>query len=674
MPRPFFKRGEFMSILKLAIGNIKKSMKDFTIYFVTLLFGICLFYIFNSIDSQSSMLRLKNSSRVIVEMLIEILSYISVFIAVVLGFLIVYASRFMMKRRNKEFAIYMLLGMGKGKVSLVLFVENIIIGIFSLGLGLLSGIGFSQITSVFVAYLFEADLTGYKFVFSIYAFKKTLFYFAIIYAVVILLNTLMISHCKLITLIQSGKRSEKIRNKHMRLKISGFIAGIVILGRAYYLALNLSENLSMKRLLHAVILGIVGTIVVFWAISGIILTIFKRNNKKYYKGLNSFVIRQFSSQASTNVISISIICILFFVTICSLSSAFNIRNTLNKRLGKYCSGDFEFLIEGSDNLMENAKNQLPQLDEYVKEKVVASAISNLVVETRDDETVDTAEIIFSESEYNKIADFLGCEKIHVNKDEFAFVCNVERIKAEYERLIKEIKAIKVDGKMLYAISDKAYDGYYLMSDTATNFGFIVISDEVASEMKPSQLIYIGRYDKEIGYDEDELGEKVMDVYSKKIISTVRDLNEDGSCQYMSYFITKDEVKRSSIGTGAIATFVALYIGFIFLLSGAAILAIKELSESVDNKSRYQMLRKLGADERMINRALFRQIGYFFLFPLILAIIHSVPGMIFSKSVMEEIGTEELGGALLITTAIFAVIYGTYFFITYNTSKRMIREK
>ena len=200
-----------MSILKLAIGNIKKSMKDFTIYFVTLLFGICLFYIFNSIDSQSSMLRLKDSSRVIVEMLIEILSYISVFIAVVLGLLIVYASRFMMKRRNKEFAIYMLLGMGKGKVSLVLFVENLIIGIFSLGLGLLSGIGFSQITSVFVAYLFEADLTGYKFVFSIYAFKKTLVYFAIIYAVVIILNTLMISHCKLITLIQSGKRSEKIR-------------------------------------------------------------------------------------------------------------------------------------------------------------------------------------------------------------------------------------------------------------------------------------------------------------------------------------------------------------------------------------------------------------------------------------------------------------------------------
>lgn len=674
MPRPFFKRGEFMSILKLAIGNIKKSMKDFAIYFVTLLFGICLFYIFNSIDSQSSMLRLKDSSRVIVEMLIEILSYISVFIAVVLGFLIVYASRFMMKRRNNEFAIYMLLGMGKGKVSLVLFIENLIIGTFSLGLGLLSGIGLSQITSVFVAYLFKADLTGYKFVFSIYALKKTCIYFAIIYAVVIILNTLMISHCKLITLIQSGKRSEKIRNKHMELKILGFIAGIVILGRAYYIALHLFENLSMKRLLYAVIMGIVGTIVVFWAISGIILTLFKRNKKTYYKGLNSFVIRQFSSQASTNVISISIICLLFFVTICSLASAFNIRNTLNKRLGKYCSGDFEFLIEGSDNLMENAKNELPNLDEYVKEKVVASAISNLVVETRDNEPVDTAEIIFSESEYNKIADFLGCEKIHVNKGEFAFVCNVKRIKDEYEKIIKEIKCIKVDGKKLYAISDKAYDGYYLMSDTATNFGFIVISDETASDMEASQLIYIGRFDKEKGCDEDELAEIVMNIYSKKIISTVRDLNDDGSCHYMTYFITRSEVERSSIGTGAIVTFVALYIGFTFLLSGAAILAIKELSESVDNKSRYQMLRKLGADERMINRALFRQIGYFFLFPLILAIIHSVPGMIFSKSVMEEIGTEELGGAILITTAIFVVIYGTYFFITYNTSKRMIREK
>lgn len=651
-----------MTLFKLAVGNIKKSMKDFAVYFVTLLFGICLFYVFNSIDTQSSMIILSESKREMIEMIQEIISYISVFIAFVLGFLIIYASRFMMKRRNKEFALYMLLGMGKRKVSLILFIENLIIGIISLVVGLVIGVGLSQITSVFVAYLFEADLTGYEFVFSQEACKKTCIYFAIIYLIVIIFNTVIISGCKLITLLQTSKRHEKIRSEHVILRIIGFFIGTTVIGSAYYIVIRKFEYITGTRLLWAIILGVIGTFIFFWSLSGILFTVCSKRKKLYHKGLNSFVVRQFSSQASSNVVSVSIICILFFVTICSLASALNIRNSMNKNLNKYCPTDYEYTFYANDTALDGLKEKLNELEKYNKETIYVNLLKeDFLIEDEADDRKVFIDTVLAESEYNRLAEYLGCDKVELSSNEYVIISNFTQAEEYLHRFLSNKPELEIANKKLLPKSDMPQDGFTELSYTADEIATVVISDEAAEGVATGGIIFSGKYNSDAAKNTEDTDEQII-----KYIDKLHYYNYD--------YIFRTGAAENSVGTGALVTFIALYIGFIFLLSGAAILAIKELSESVDNKDRYQMLRKLGADEKMINRALFRQIGYFFVLPLLLAIIHSVAGMKFSTKLMAIFGNDEIVPAIGITAVVFAVIYGVYFAITYITSKRMIKER
>ncbi|MCI6021931.1 MAG: FtsX-like permease family protein, partial [[Bacteroides] pectinophilus] len=201
-------------LFKISIKNIRKSFKDYAIYFFTLILGVAVFYVFNAIDSQTVMLKVNSSVYEIIKLMTDILSGVSVFVSFILGFLIIYASRFLIKRRNKEFGIYMILGMGKRKISLILFFETMLIGAVSLAAGIVLGTAASQFMSVIVANMFDADMTGFRFIFSSEACVKTIVYFAIMYVLVMLFNTFSISKCRLIDLLNAGKKNEKITMKN----------------------------------------------------------------------------------------------------------------------------------------------------------------------------------------------------------------------------------------------------------------------------------------------------------------------------------------------------------------------------------------------------------------------------------------------------------------------------
>ena len=220
---------------KLSISNVKKSFKDYAIYFITLILGVCIFYVFNSMDSQTAMLTVTSRQSEMIDLLIEVLSYVSIFVSLILGFLIIYASRFLMKKRNKEFGIYMTLGMSKRKISFLLLVETFIIGLVSLVVGLVLGIVLSQVTSIFIANMFEADMTKFTFNFSNTAMIKTIIYFGIIYFIVMVFNTIIVSKNKLINLLQASKKQEKIRLKNQIICIILFVISVLLLGTAYYL-------------------------------------------------------------------------------------------------------------------------------------------------------------------------------------------------------------------------------------------------------------------------------------------------------------------------------------------------------------------------------------------------------------------------------------------------------
>ncbi len=201
-------------LFKLSFENIKKSIKDYAIYFLTLVLGVAIFYMFNSLDSQQAMLEVSKSQKSIIKLLIELLGMVSVFVAVVLGLLIVYANNFLINRRKKEFGIYMTLGMGKRQISKIILLETIFVGIISLGVGLILGIFVSQFMTILVGKLFEADMSKFEFVFSKDACIKTCIYFAVMYIAVMLFNTMNISRYKLINLLNATKKNEKVKIKN----------------------------------------------------------------------------------------------------------------------------------------------------------------------------------------------------------------------------------------------------------------------------------------------------------------------------------------------------------------------------------------------------------------------------------------------------------------------------
>ena len=678
-----------MMLFKLSLKNISKSIKDYTIYFFTLILGVAIFYVFNAIDDQTIMLNVSSSTYEIIKLLTQILSGVSVFVSFILAFLIIYASRFLIKRRNKEFGIYLTLGMSKRKISLILFFETLIIGIASLALGLGIGVSLSQLMSIFVAHMFEANLTKFTFIFSKSACLKTLLYFSIMYLVVMIFNTINISKCKLIDLIHANKKSEKIKLKNPYLCTIIFILSCILLGYAYYEVTGNISTFNNYKIYSSIAFGALATFFIFWSLSGLLLRIFMSLKKIYYKGLNSFTLRQFSSKINTTVFSTTIICLMLFITICVLSSALSMKNSLNKNLTTFAPHDIEFAQtipdpnneEISDIRKANAKLSLAEVltkngldiqetfqnityfslyyDDTVNLKETLGSYFETVKKSYPYLRYDTPVILMKNSDYNNIAESFNLEKVTLKKHEYVVVGNYkEMLNIKNEALKRNIK-ITINNQEYTPKYQKAIYGFYEMGSQETETGFIVLPDETLNDKQKFRNQMIADYKDDSNITEEKFNSIIE--------------NDTFYLDYGITYNTKKDIREASIGLGALVTFLGLYLGIIFLISCAAILALKELSESSDNVQKFNMLRKLGVDEKMINKTLFTQIGIFFMFPLILAIIHSIFGIMFCNTILKAMGISFNLKAAILTSSLIVFIYGGYFLVTYFCSKNIIKE-
>lgn len=679
-----------MMLCKLSLKNITKSMKDYAIYFFTLILGVAIFYVFNAIDSQTVMFKVSGRTYEIIKLMTSILSAISVFVSFILGFLIIYASRFLIKRRNKEFAIYLTLGMSKRKISLILFFETLLIGLISLIIGLGLGVFLSQLMSVLVANMFEADMTKFQFVFSQSACLKTLIYFGIMYLIVIIFNTIIINKYKLIDLLSSSKKSEKVKLKNPYVCIVIFIISVIVLGLAYYLVTDGFEKLTTAdQILIPIIMGIVSTFTLFWSMSGLILKLVMSLKNIYYKGLNSFIVRQISSKINTMVFSMTIICLMLFVTICVLSSSLSLKNSMTKNLKELVPMDIEFTkpvnreegngfseIEVNDskisiektleNLNLNPEEEFKDtlsFNIYEDESII---LKSLLINSLDEiykeypfllynQTIDLMKL----SDYNALAEKFNLEKYNLKENEYIVIVNYDYMASIINTGLKNNPELLLNNETYHSKYKKCQDGFYELNSSRSNTGFIVLPDKALENHTSIAEFLVANYKNDKEKTEDKIAEVLSNNYSKTTWLT---------------YNSKIDIANASVGLGALVTFVGLYLGIIFLISSAAILALKELSESTDNKERYNMLRKIGASEEMLNSALFKQIGIFFATPLLLAIIHSIFGIKFANFLLESMGTK---GLLLsnIMTAIFLVtIYGGYFILTYLCSKNIISKR
>ena len=685
-------------LCKLSLKNIKKSIKDYSIYFLTLILGVAIFYMFNSLDSQQAMIEVGSSTKEIIALMLDMLSIVSVCVAIVLGFLIVYANNFLIKRRKREFGLYMTLGMGKQQISKILWFETILIGLLSLAVGLVVGVFGSQFMSILVAKMFEADMTGYEFVFSKAACMKTCVYFGIMYVAVIIFNTITISKYKLIDLLTAVRKNEKVKMKNPVLCVIVFVAAVITLGYAYYKVTGGIQSLdSMEKLLIPIVLGIVSTFLIFWSLSGFLLKLVQSRKNMYLKGTNVFVLRQINHKINTTVVSMTIICLMLFVTVSVLSSAMSFNNLMSRELQEMTPVDVNLCK--SANLTENKKNTKEQVEDSKLQ--ISTTLANNgfdmnlltdVVEiatygTADFTWGDSLEVVYDEvqkqypmlqydtketivkvSDYNKVAKLYGITTYELEDNEYMVVCNFDGMKNLRDMALQKSGGITLAGKQYVPKYKECQEGYLEMSNSNTNAGIILVPDNcnLTEDMKERHYL-IANYNVNSKEGRQEIEDMLVDDTSKLSQNLKKSgINIEG--------MTKIELVESSRGMTTIVIFIAMYLGVIFLIASATILALKELTENADNKQRYSILRKIGADEKMIQHALLKQIGIFFFVPLVLAMLHSVFGIKFVLTMLSlQVNPDELIGSVISTVIVLLVIYGGYFLATYVGSKNIIRE-
>lgn len=670
---------------KISLNNVKKSFKDYAIYFLTLTFAVCIFYSFNSIDSQSVMADMNKGQQEYVKTMGKIISTMSIGVSVILGGLIIYATKFLIDRRKKEFGIYMILGMAKRKMSKILFFETLYMGIISLVAGILLGVLFAQILSIFTAKLFAVEMTKYSFVISTSAILKTVLYFGLMYLVVMIFNVIIVSRYKLIDLIRAEKKNEKIKVRNPYLATGILIVSFIALGYAYYLVNKVGLNFFDNKFKLSIILGVIGTAFFFYGIASFTFFIFEKNKNIYLNGLNIFSVKQISSKFNTNFISMTIICLMLFITIGTLASGLTIKNCMESELKNQTPFDASVQVfdRENDNVLSpvNILKQLNyNLDEYSNYTVLNQYVYNMSTrdllekyattndqkEILDIRTFDKTNMI-KLSEYNNMQKIKGEASVDLKDDEVLVCSNYEPLKNILNAFMEKENSIKIGDKEFKIKEKKIKTEAFSTSPLSGSLFTLIVPDYVVSGLKSSGEVL------NLNFSGDNKVEG-----KEKLTTILNDFRFDGEkykdLSYGIYGETREMAYDANRGISSIVLFIAVYMGIIFLLASAAVLALQQLSHCNDSIDRYRALRKIGATKSMVNKSIFKQVSVFFALPLAVAIVHSYVGINVVNNYLIALGTGSELNSILVTALIMIIVYGGYLYATYIAYKNVINNE
>ncbi|KEI78961.1 ABC transporter [Clostridium botulinum A2 117] len=659
---------------KIALKNIKKSYKDYTIYFLTLILAVCIFYSFNSIESQKVLIEIEFMSEIMKAIL-----GVSVLVSIILGGLIVYANNFLIKRRKKELGIYMILGMGKRKISRILVTETFIVGVISLVGGLILGIGASQGLSTFTLNLFDVGMDEYKFIVSTSAMGKTILYFGTMFLLVMIFNVFVISKYKVIDLLIANIKNEDIKFKNPFIYLLTFVLCVISIGFSYKSLLeipfdlerNLERNMSIP-----IALAIVGTVLFFFSLAGVILYVTNKNKKIYFKGLNMFVLKQMNSKVNTNFISMSLICLMLFITIVVLSTGINFKKVQEEGRRTITPFDASVTLYNKDenkNQKNHIEDMLNKID-FKKSKNEKYAIYNdYYTGLKASELLKIKErsfarynVYFSKiSDYNKILNLKGEKEIALNKSEVLILSSSGGAINLINEKLKSNRRINIKGIEYLVKNDKVIEENLKTSSMADNFCTVVINDELVSDYKISSSVLNVMYLDKNREENNKKYNKINDNYIKDEYKNL-DIPIDA--------ITKDRVYSKSKGITSMMLFISIYLGLVFLITSMAVLALQQLSEASDSIERYKALKRIGANKKMIDKTIFIQTLMYFSLPVILALIHSMVVIkIVNDLTSTIINTANFRYSILITVLIFVIVYLEYFYITYAGYKNIVKR-
>ncbi|EOU2006548.1 TPA: ABC transporter permease [Clostridium perfringens] len=673
---------------KIALNNVRKSFKDYSIYFLTLTLGVCIFYAFNSVGDQKAFLELGKRQAEYINILQRLISGISVFISCVLGGLILYANNFLVKKRKKELGIYMTLGMGKNKISKILTYETALVGIISLVVGLGVGIIVSQGISAFAAKLFEVSLSNYKFLLSTDAILKTILYFGIIFILVMLFNTFVISKYKLIDMLTAAKKNEDIKIKNPILTAIIFFISLGLLGVAYKLVIKVGLDPTNSMFLGSIVLGVLGTLLLFFSLAGFVLYVLQKNKNVYLKGLNIFVLRQMNSKINTNFLSMTVICLMLFLTISTLATGLSFKNALEKGLenttpfdasATYYIDEDSKIKTAEESIKElgfkfNPEDKIVSYNEYKLEKTNLESLLNKNAEGKNIKDIVEAMTYkgtnaISISSYNDIRTLSGEKPVSLANNEVLISSNLGEVENTLKNILKNNEKIEIDGKE-YKIANNALIGEgkvikeaFESTGMTNNFFTLIVPDNIVSNLKPIANKININFPK--NSNEEERVQKLFNEYRDGVV--------DSSKYGFVNGYTKARIYEDNNGMTNIVLFIGIYLGVIFLISSTAVLALQQLSEASDSIDRYKSLRRIGVSQKMINKSIFTQVSIYFGLPLIVALVHSVVAIKVVNGFLTMFNRPDIGVSSLVTALIMVIVYGGYFYATYTGYKSTVKN-
>lgn len=369
-------------LCKLAWGNVRRAGRDYLVYLLTLTLGVTVFYAFNTISMQVDIAGIDEEG--LAQVMGSMLGYLTYFLAGVMAFLMVYANNIIMKRRKKEFGLYQVLGMGRGRVATIMALETVIVSVVAFVAGIVLGVGLSQLMTFFTASLFKTQIANFHFFFSVHAFNLTLACMLVMFVLTLLLNLRAVRRTKLIELMGAERRNESIKTRNPWIAIAIFAVGVVLVGVAYYRLLRdgfpltatdskLQEAMNQFGITTAMVT--VGTFALFWGLSGMLIKLLQSLRGVYWRGLNMFIVRQLAAKVNTVCFSMGVIAMLLFLAITSVTCGMSIANVMNENLERYTPAD----------MSQTYVYYTPDRLDYYKEYVNPSEADRMVLA---DTTVD----------------------------------------------------------------------------------------------------------------------------------------------------------------------------------------------------------------------------------------------------------------------------------------------
>ncbi len=721
-------------LCKLAWGNVRRAGRDYLVYLLTLTLGVTVFYAFNTISMQVDIAGIDEEG--LAQVMGSMLGDLTYFLAGVMAFLMVYANNFIMKRRKKEFGLYQVLGMERGRVATIMALETVIVSVGAFVAGIVLGVGLSQLMTFFTASLFKTQIANFHFFFSVHAFNLTLVCMLVMFVLTLLLNLRAVRRTKLIELMGAERRNESIKTRNPWIAIAIFAVGVVLVGVAYYRLLRdgfpltatdskLQEAMNQFGITTAMVT--VGTFALFWGLSGMLIKLLQSLRGVYWRGLNMFTVRQLAAKVNTVCFSMGVIAMLLFLAITSVTCGMSIANVMNENLERYNPAD----------MSQTYVYYTPDTLDFYKESFNPSEADRMVLA---DSTVDLypawhgkGKSAGNNDETGKKVNIADVAGEHVQIDSYLSypvggsnpsVTPSEMCKIMGEKLPKAFGGSNADAMGLYVTPASQYNKLrQMMGEEPVHIGHdqYLLTCDMGGElvdlytkyMAGGHALTLGEHELKPATDKSDedtaaiansamgsnpgtvvvadelLSQLNLQPYSSSLLVNYKQGMDTTEADESIKYTLLDNLLVDGKEPGSWGTFITrseMYtqaaqmnglISYLAIYIGfvlvVACAAILSIQQLSNVADRsYRVLAQIGCDDRQIRHSVMAQQAVFFLFPLAVGLAHSFVALKVIIEMVSIFGNMSIGGTVGLTCAIFLAAYGGYFLVTYLMSTGMVQ--